>query len=574
MPEDDGPEQTAPARTRQEPRFQPGEFERFVQSVARSREPIRRLGSGLVTGEGEAPPMSLAAAAELNPLVPPDYVIGPGDELLLALWGSVEADLRLTVDRSGRIAVPRVGTIQVSGVPYSELPEVVRARVSQVFRNFSISVSLGQLRGIRVFATGFVAKPGNHTVSSLSSVLSVLMRAGGPTAAGGFRDIELRRGGATVAKLDLYDLLLKGDRSADRVVQAGDVVHVGAVGTQIGFVGSVNQPAVVEIRPGETVADALRMVAGFTAVADRTRLAIERLEDRNAGRVAEIRLPEGEGTRLSHGDVLRAFSAVAVALPSERQSKRVRVEGEVNRPAEYVLPVRSTLRDAIRAAGGFTGAAYVFATEFTRESVQRTQKENYDRVLRDLETDLARAASTQRVASAEEAAGSAGRLAATDRLIERLRVLRPNGRIVLHMEPDTTDLPDLALEDGDRILIPSRPTTVGVFGSVFNAATYLHAPGQTIDDYMRLAGGPTKGADESSVFVVRANGHVISGRQQSSSFWRSSHGVERVPAQAGDTIFVPEEMDKVTFLQRAKDWTQVLYQLGIGLAAFQVFRTN
>jgi protein involved in polysaccharide export with SLBB domain len=336
-----------------------------------------------------------------------------------------------------------------------------------------------------------VQKPGAYTVTSLSTVVGALMRAGGPAPAGSFRNIELRRGSQLVSRFDLYDLLLQGDRSADKIVQAGDVIHVGAVGTQIGVIGSVNKPAVLEIKPTETVADALRMAGGFTAVADRTRLAVERLQDRNAGRVAQLSLPADDKSPLGNGDVLRAFSGVAAVLPTQRQAKRVKVEGEVLRPAEYVLPQGSSIRDAIKAAGGFTPAAYVFATEFSRTSVQRTQQENYDRALRDLETDLARSAGTQRVATAEDAAGQEARRAGTTRLIERLRSLRPSGRIVLQMPANAAELPDLALEDGDRIYIPARPNTVGVFGSVFNAATYLHTNGRTVDDYLRLAGGTT-----------------------------------------------------------------------------------
>jgi protein involved in polysaccharide export with SLBB domain len=267
---------------------------------------------------------------------------------------------------------------------------------------------------------------------------------------------------------------------------------------------------------------------------------------------------------MSGGDVLRAFSAVAAALPSQRQNKRVRVEGEVVRPADYVLPEGSSVRDAIRTAGGYTSAAYIYATELTRESVQRTQQENYERALRDLETDLARSTGTQRIATGEEANAQSARVAATSRLVERLRALRPTGRIVLQLPIDAADLPDLALEDGDRIYVPSRPTTVGVFGSVFNAATYLHAPGRTIGDYLRLAGGPTKGADEGSIFIVRANGNVISTRQDSTFFRRGR--VDVLSSEPGDTVIVPEEMDKTTFLQAAKDWTQIVFQFGLGVA--------
>ena len=544
--------------------YVPGEFERFVQAQATAGVTIRRFGSELVTGSTDA------RAAELSPLVPADYVLGPGDEVLVTLWGSVDADLRLPVDRSGRITIPRVGTVQVSGVRYADLPDVVNRRVGQVFRNFQSSVALGQLRGIRVFVTGFVVRPGTYVVTSLSSAVAALMRAGGPSAAGTFRNIELRRGAELIGRFDLYALLLKGDRSADRILQAGDVVHVGAVGTQIGFVGSVNKPAVLELRPGETITEALGMVGGFTAVADRSRLAVERLQERNTGRVAQLELPRDERSTLANGDVLRAFSAVTVALPSQRQNKRVKVEGEVARPAEYVLPEGVTVRDAIRAAGGYTNNAYLPAAEVMRESVQRTQQENYERALRDMETDMARTAGSQRVSSSDDATAQAARLQATSRLVERLRALRPNGRIVLQLAPDAADLPDLALEDGDRIYIPARPTTVGVFGSVFNAATYLHLPGRSIDDYLRLAGGPTKGADTKSISVLRANGTVLSSRQLDTGWFSSRSQFGSLRAEPGDLIFAPEELDKTTFTQNLKDWTQILSQFGLGMAAIRI----
>lgn len=542
--------------------YVPSEFERFVQRQAGGGVELRRFGSDLFTGPTET------RGAELSPLVPADYLVAPGDEVLITLWGSVDADLRLVVDRSGRISIPRVGTVQVSGTRYGELQGVVSRRVSQVFRNFELSVSLGQLRGIRVFVTGFAKRPGIYNVSSLATVVAVLMRAGGPAAYGSFRSVELRRGNQAVVTFDLYDLLLKGDRSADQILQAGDVVHVGPMGIQVGLVGSVNKPSVVELKPGETVADVLRIGGGFSAVADRSRLAVERLQDRNAARVAQLDLPAALNQPLSHGDVLRAFSAVDIAMPTRRQSKRVRVEGEVQRPAEYVLPEGSSVRDALNLAGGFTPAAYVYATEFTRVSVRATQQENYDRALRDLETEMARASTSQRVTGGDDAAALSARNTATNQLIERLRALRPSGRIVLQLEPESRDLPDLALEDGDRIYVPSRATTVGVFGSVFNAATYLHLPQRRVGDYIRLAGGPTKGADEDSVFLVRANGTVISGRQRRSGWFGG--GLGDLPAEAGDTIFMPEELDKTTVVQHLKDWSQILSQFGLGLAAIKV----
>ncbi|MGD9834206.1 MAG: polysaccharide biosynthesis/export family protein, partial [Piscinibacter sp.] len=208
------------------PPYQPDDFERYVRKLAGIDESrvvaglgghqldIRRFGAEVITAaQGMAAP-------DHGALVPADYIVSAGDELQITLWGSVDADVRTTVDRSGRISLPRVGSFMVAGTRYADLPDVISRRVGQVFKGFQLSVGLGQLRSVRVYVTGFAKRPGAHNVTSLSTIVNVLMRSGGPSAAGSYRKIELRRGGQTIATFDLYDLLLKGDKSADRIVQA------------------------------------------------------------------------------------------------------------------------------------------------------------------------------------------------------------------------------------------------------------------------------------------------------------------------------------------------------------------
>ena len=524
---------------------------------------IRRFGSASIGGMRRE-----LDTTDYNPLIPADYLLRAGDEVMVTLWGSVDADLRLVIDRSGRVTIPRIGPVMLSGVRYADAPDAIGRRVAQVFKNFQISVSLGQLRGQRVYVTGFVRKPGALQVSSLATLAQALLRAGGPSAAGSFRDIQLRRGRDVVARFDLYDLLLKGDRSNDVLLQADDVVHVGPVGVQVALIGSVNQPAIFEIKPGETVQDLLRMAGGFTAVADATRLTLERLDTSSASRLVEVRLPESASMALGRGDVVRAFNASDLERPMAQQSKRIRIEGEVARPGEYVLPAGTSLADALRAAGGITEQGYLYGVEFNRESVRATQQMNYERALRDLETQITTASATRRASNSDEAAAQASSRNANERLLQQLRRLQPSGRIVLLVPPDATALPDLALENGDRLFVPARPTTVGVFGSVFSTGSYLYSPNRKVDDYLRLAGGPTRGADQGSVFVIRANGAVTSSLQEGGYFARGNQ-LAGLTTEPGDTIFVPEEMDKTTWVQNAKDWTQIFYQFGIGLAGIR-----
>ena len=555
--------------------YQPSEFEVYVQQQAGSAQaelqdeggapkgrarPVRRFGANLVTDDAIA-----SATQDPLPSVPADYIVRAGDEINLLIWGSVDADLQVTVDRAGRISVPHVGAISVAGVHNGELADVITRRVGQTFRNFQLTATLGQVRPIRVFVSGYVQHPGSITVNGLSSVLHALMRAGGPSSAGSFRDIHLRRGGKDVAVFDLYDLLLMGDRNSDQLVQPDDILFVGPIGTQVAILGSVNQPAIYELKPGESLDDVLRMAGGFTAVADRGRVTIERLADRATGKVTQLALPAHQRDALATGDVVRAFSAVAVALPQDKQNEHVRIQGEVLRPGDYILPPGSRIADALRVAGGLTPQAYLYGTEFTRESVRKTQALNYERALRDFETDMAKMQANQRATSTEEINAQTASAQANARLLERLRQVQPTGRVVLPIEPDTTNLPDMVLEDGDTLTIPQRGSSVGIFGSVFNTGSFVFQPGHTTLQYLALAGGPTRGADKSSIFVIRANGSVVSA-QQGASFWRSSNDFSDALVQPGDTIFVPEQLNKSTFVQDAKDWTQILYQFGLGLA--------
>jgi protein involved in polysaccharide export with SLBB domain len=337
----------------------------------------------------------------------------------------------------------------------------------------------------------------------------------------------------------------------------------------VALIGSVNRQAIFELKPGETVNDLMLMGGGLSAAAERGRVAIESMATRNDGRVAEVKLPQQGSLALQGGDVVRAFNALDTVLPQHRQNKRVRVDGEVQRPGEYILPPNSTLGDVIKAAGGLTPAAFIYGSELNRESVRIKQQAQYERAVSDLEGEFARVLVKPRSAGADDPGTQGSRSQASGRLLERLRAVKLTGRVVLQLAPTASGLPEMAVEDGDRLTVPARPTTVGVFGSVFNSGSYAYTQGASVDDMLRLAGGPTRAADAGSTFVIRANGNVVSSRQQSSGWFSSGTGLSAVGAQPGDTIYVPEDLSKTTFSQEAREWTQILYQFGLGAAALK-----
>ena len=540
------------------PPYVPTDFENYVDA--------RRLGARLITsgrGPGSSQQDSLA-------IVPDDYIIKPGDEINVALWGAVDADLHLVVNRSGQINLPRVGAVQVAGVRHADLADLLRRRVSQVFKNFQLSASLGQLRAIRVFVTGFVQSPGSLTVSSLSSVLHVLMRAGGPSPAGSFRDITLRRNGKVIGRYDLYDLLLKGERGADQIVEADDVIHIGPIGQQVALLGSVNQPGVFELKTGETLADVFAMAGGFTTISNRTRVSVEKLSERFTGRVSELTIADGKPGPLpvTDGDIYRVFASTNNMPSTAKHNLRVRLDGEFVRSGDYLLPPGSTLRQAVQAAGGLTSRAFLYGAEFNRNSARKDQQENYQRAILEVESNMLREQASQGAMTNTEASAARVAEAANSRLLSRLRALQPTGRMVLGLAPNATELPDIPLEEGDRLYVPTAPSSIGVFGSVYSPGNFLFVGDKTLGDYVAQAGKDTQGAEVGSAFVIHADGSVTSARQVN-ALWGMVNNFDRIAALPGDTVFVPQSTTLTNTTQVFKDWTQIIYQFGLGVAGIK-----
>ena len=529
------------------------EYEKFVEQATGKKLP--RFGATFFASS------SSLAGASVNS-VPSDYAINVGDEIQLRTWGSVDSDLRLVVDREGYVNVPRVGRIAVSGARYGDLPGRFRSEIGRYYTNFDLSISLGNLRGVTVYVTGFAVRPGAYVVNSLATLLNLLVEAGGPDSGGSMRNIELRRAGQLVAGFDGYQLLLGGDRSNDVALRPGDIVNIGPLGQQAAIYGSVNSPGIFELKSGEQVSDLIRFSGGLNTVADAGRITVATLNKRATTGVMEAPLEQQSLAKLAAGDIYRIYSTADYLVPIARQMRRVRIEGEVTRPGDYLVAGTETLPELIERAGGLTSDAFIYGSELVRESVRRTQQANYERALQDLDrTVTARAA--QQANAKEDSADQRQQLEAGQRFLSKMREMRPNGRIVLETKPTDTSLPALTLEDGDQLVIPSRPTTVGVYGSVFNQGAYLYRTDAQLGDYVGLAGGEQRTAYKSGEFVLRANGTTRSNQQ---GWFNSISGLDALP---GDTVFVPEDLERVTWWQGTKELTTILYQFGLGAAALK-----
>lgn len=248
-------------------------------------------------------PSTFAPADQIP--VTADYVVGPGDEVLLRLWGPESFNSQLTVDTAGSIYVPKVGAIQVAGLRNDQLQERISSEVNRIYRNYRISVSLGHLRSIQVYVVGEARRPGAYTISSLSTVLNALFVSGGPNVQGSLRRIQVRREGQPVTEFDLYDLVLRGDKGKDVRLQQGDTIFIPAAGPQVALAGSVRHPAVYELRTDTSVGDLLLYAGGFTPTASTSNISLERIDTDRTRKAVTVALDaQGRTTMLRDGDVL------------------------------------------------------------------------------------------------------------------------------------------------------------------------------------------------------------------------------------------------------------------------------
>ena len=740
------------------------EFERYAEDATGRRLPV--YGRQLF----DLVPSTFAPVE--NVPVPADYVLGPGDQLLIRAWGKIDLDSRVTVDRNGQINLPKVGTLTVAGLRYSQVESFLHSAIAALFKDFELNVTLGQLRSIQIFVLGDARQPGAYTISSLSTLVDALFASGGPSAVGSMRHIQLRREGQIVTEFDIYDLLEKGDKSRDARLLPGDVILIPPIGPQVAISGDVNQPGIYELKGEATVGAALQNAGGMTSFADAERAVLERVENHSRREVLEFALdkagqsrllkggdllrvlalsprfsnavilrgsvaqpglyawrvgmrvsdlipsraflitrkywnqqnhlvrpesgnpfasqlrdasgnqraeafgdpraraledsgidalrdrrndtledsptdsagtlPNGEprnqeldalGTRraeqtigtgsttiasigqnsaeinweyalierlderdlstrlipfnlanaldnptaadnqlLAAGDVVVIFSRADLELPMEKHASFVRVGGEVNAPGVYRVNPGDTLRDVVQRAGGLTQHSYLYASIFTRVSTRTAQESQLRQSAEQLQRELVSKFANSTQQAGQTGADQQAQLAMQQAALARLTSIKPTGRVVLSMQPEavaTTDIPDLPLEDGDSFYIPLRLSTVQVAGAVYNANAFRYEPGERLVAYLNDAGGATREADQKRIFVIRADGTVVS--RQSRNI--HSHGsYENLRLLPGDAIVVPDKLHASSKMSDFLQTTQFMSQLALTAAALSVIK--
>jgi protein involved in polysaccharide export with SLBB domain len=646
--------QTTPG---QPPGEAPSEFERFISgevSLGVSTK-ISQFGYELFRN-----PPSTFAPVEKVP-VSLDYVIGPGDEIRITVWGNVEGHWNVLVDRDGSISLPKVGVVGVTGLTFGELKELLHREFSGYYTGFQMNVSMGALRTIRVYVVGNARRPGAYTVSSLSTLVNALFEAGGPGKTGTMRDIRIKRGGKTVADFDMYDFLLKGDKSGDARLMPEDVIFIPPVGNLVGIAGNVKKPAIYEIKGEARLLDLIEMAGGLTSNAFKGRVQVQRIEDHRfrtifEGDLIDMKETPEKNFALNDGDLIKVFSVFetkntvlisgAVASPGEYGvvqgetkvsevvslaggllyyasdtaeitrvtatqdgpmterlivdlSKAVRgdpghditlevndyisvrpvpewqlyqtvtIGGEVRYPGRYTIKKGERLSSLIERAGGFTSKAYLKGAVFTRQKVKEIQQERIREMAERLEMELfgMSAAEVAASLSPEEARIEEAEIQQKRDFVAKLKTIKAKGRMTIalkQLELLKDTLYDIELQEGDELFVPVNPRSIQVLGSVYNQTAFVYDRDKSYLQYIDIAGGYTRNADKKRVYIFKADGTAVRpGSGISWNRWANRWDVGGRDMDPGDTIVVPEKLERISWMREIKDITQILYQIAV-----------
>lgn len=420
-------------------------------------------------------------------LPPPDHLLGPGDEVSIQLWGPVEYTGSHVLDRTGQITLPRVGTFSLQGVAVKDLESALRRQVSKVYvSGVTVTASMGKARGATVYVVGQAKQPGTYNVSSLSTMLNVLFASGGPSVTGSMRDIRLVRRGQVVTRLDLYDLIARGDKSRDMTVQSGDVLMIPATGSRMALVGASDHEAIYELKPNETIGQVLNMGSQAQALVSTAKALLERVEaqqDLSPRKVYDVVLDDkGRSMALRDGDILTLFPI------SPAFGNAITLQGTVAQQLRHPFTPGMRVSDVIPERDALISADY-----YKRKNMLVQNVEGGGAV-----GEFASRVAYRARAGADEVNWEYAVVERFNKTTMRPELLPFNlGRAVIHRDPAH----NLVLEAGDVITILSaadiqrptihKPRIVRLEGEVQVPGIYQFEPGETLRQVINRASGLT-----------------------------------------------------------------------------------
>ncbi|MCX5715300.1 MAG: SLBB domain-containing protein [Candidatus Omnitrophica bacterium] len=327
-----------------------------------------------VAGGGSEGGLSIFSTPAEIPVIN-DYILGPGDMLKVSVWGQIQEVFPLTIDSEGKVLLPKVGPLYLWGVKFSDAEKLIKENLLKAYTNIEVSVSMGRLRGIKVFVLGESQKPGAYTISALSNTFHALYAAGGPSKIGSMRNIKLVRKGSADMPVDLYNILLKGDNSQDYKLESGDTIFIPPIGDVVGVAGNVKRPAIYELKDKIKLSDMIDMAGGFSSVSYLQRIQLERIQEHLRKVVVDLEFKSlsdlknsDNNLELQDGDLILIFPITPIRY------NFVSISGNILRPGDYELKQGMRLKDLIDKAGGILPGTYLKRAEVSRFKGDQTRE--------------------------------------------------------------------------------------------------------------------------------------------------------------------------------------------------------
>lgn len=478
----------------------PSLYDLYAQYSKRSPR-LERFGEDVFqngTSNFDELPMDLPAG--------PDYVVGPGDGLSIDLWGGISQRLQRVVDREGRVALPEVGMVEVSGKNLGEVQHIVQTVLRSEFREVNADVSLARIRTVRVYVVGDVERPGPYDVSSLSTPLNALYAAGGPTSGGSLRIIQHYRGKQLVEQVDAYDLLLHGIRGDLQRMEPGDTIRVPPLSGEVTVEGMVRRPAIYELNGEDNLAQVLELAGGVLPTGTLRHVDVERVEDHETRTMLRLDIPETnnqqqvtqalEDFKVQDGDKIKITPILPYA------DKTVYLDGHVSRPGKFAYRDGMKVTDLIRSYNDLLPEPST-----THAEIIRLSQPDYTPVV--LTFNLADA------------------LAGKDQDLDL--ALKPFDTVRIFSRYDFEDLP-----------------VITVTGEVRDPGDHVTNGTPHLRDAIYLAGGPTRDAllDDAQVFRKTSDGKlkVISINLAKALDGDAKDNIELEPK---DRVFIHRDLNKL-----------------------------
>ena len=480
-----------------------------------------------------------------------DYVIGVGDIFDIVLIGQVNSNLKeVPVSKDGSLTVAKIGKFSVVGLSLKDAARVIQNQVNQKIVGQEVYLTLADIRDINVLVIGNVKNPGMYTVSGNSNILSVLDMAGGPSASGSMRSIQLKREGEIISEFDLYEVFVNGNFDVKEDLRAGDVILVNPKGDQVAISGGFTREAIYEIKKNTTLKDAIHFAGGFSPSSKADTVLIERKEN-NSSTYIEVDIDQIQSFVLQNGDSIKAD----FFQPLNKAQASIEIKGEVHNPGIYTIDDMETLSSVISRAGGYKDSAYPLGGSMYRESTKKVEEYINNKLYQDLIAFLAAAAN-----SSNTVAGGALPI-----ILQEFKQTKPQGRISASFNIDQLQQNpslDIKLVDGDEIKIPPYSPEVFVLGEVMSPGSKFYKPNLNTGDYIKLAGGLGRFAEKNKIIVISPNGDTFLYSSRINFLRDANQGL-----YPGSIIYIPREIGKLDGINYAASIAPIFSNLALSIAS-------